>query len=58
MGWGESGLNCWSQGTRAHVIFVLRECIWNRPAVSLVLPAYDGTGSLSSPPRQVVYTPG
>ena len=42
-------------GGRAHVILVLRECIWNAPAVSLVLPAFDDTGSLGSPPRQVVY---
>ena len=40
------------QGVRAHV--VLRECIWNAPAVSPVLPAFDVTGSLGSPPRQVV----
>ena len=27
---------------RARVILVLRECFWNAPAVSLVLPAFDG----------------
>ena len=43
---------------RARVILVLRESIWNEPAVSLVLPTLDDTGSLSSPPRQVVYHPG
>ena len=43
------------QGSRACVI---RECIWNVPAVSLVLPAFDSTGSLGSIPRQVVYLPG
>ena len=43
------------QGARAHVIVVLRECIWNASAVLLVLPAFDDTGSLGSPPRQMVY---
>ena len=33
-------------------------CIWNAPAVSLVLPAFDDTRSLGSPPRQVVYPLG
>ena len=37
------------------VILVLRECIWNAPAVSLVFPAFDDIGSLGSPPRRVVY---
>ena len=46
------------QGACAVVILVLRECIWNEPAVSLVLPAFDVTGSLGSSPRQVVYPPG
>ena len=27
---------------------------WKRPAVLLVLPAFGGTGSLGSPPRQVL----
>ena len=40
----------------ACIILVLRECIWNAAAVSLVLPAFDDTGSLSSP-YQVVYPP-
>ena len=44
-------------GVRARVILVLRECIWNAPAVSLVFPAFDDTGSLDSSPRQVVYPP-
>ena len=39
------------QGARARVILVLRERIWNAPAVSLVLKAFDDTGSLGSPPR-------
>ena len=58
MGWGEPGFNCWSHGARARVIFVLRESIWNAPAVSLVLPAFDYSVSLGSPPRQVVYHSG
>ena len=41
----------------ARVILVLRECIWNTPAVSLFLPAFDDTGSLGSPPRQTAYPP-
>ena len=45
------------QGARARVILVLRECIWHAPAVSLVPPAFDNTGSLGSAPSQVVYTP-
>ena len=45
------------QGTRARVL-VLRECIWNAPLVSLALLAFDDTGSLGSPSRQVVYPPG
>ena len=37
MKWGESGFNYQGdQGVRAIVIFVLCECIWNSPAVSLV----------------------
>ena len=42
----------------SRVILVLLECILNAPAVSLVLPAFDDTGSLGFPPRQVVYPPG
>ena len=45
------------QGARAHVIHVLRECIWNAPAFSLVLPAFENTGSLGSPLRQRDYPP-
>ena len=41
----------------ALVILLLRECICNGPAVSLVLPLFDDTGSLGSPPHQVVYLP-
>ena len=44
------------QVARARVILVLRECIWNAPAFLLVLPAFEDTGSLGSPPRQVVYS--
>ena len=39
------------QGSRARVILVLRECIWNAPAVSLVFPTFDFTGSLYYPPH-------
>ena len=46
-----------SQGARACVILVLRECIIYTPAVSLVLPAFDDTGFLGFPSRQVVYPP-
>ena len=46
------------QEVRAVVILVLRECIWNVPVASLVLPAFDDTGFLGSPPCQVVYPPG
>ena len=45
-----------SKGARPHVILVLRECIWNVPAVSIVPSAFDDTSSLGSPPRQVFYT--
>ena len=43
-----------SQEVRARVVIVLRECIWNAPAVSLFLPAFDDTGSLGYPPGRVV----
>ena len=46
------------QGACARVILVLRESIWNAPALSLVIPALDDTVSLGPPPRQVVYPPG
>ena len=56
MGWEESGFNCWGdQGACPRVLHVLHEDIWNPPEVSLVLSAFDDTGSLGSPPRQVVY---
>ena len=42
------------QGACTCVILVLCECIWNVPAVSLVLPAFDNTGSLGSPPSDVL----
>ena len=45
------------QGTHARAILVLCECIRNAAAVSLVLTAFDDTGSLGSPPRPVVYPP-
>ena len=46
------------QGASARVILVLRECIWNATAVSLVLSAIGYTGCLGSPLCQVVYLPG
>ena len=39
----------------ARVILTLCECIWNVPVVLIVLPAFDDTSSLSSPPDQMVY---
>ena len=36
----------------------VRECIWNVPAISLVLLVSDHTGSLGFPPRRVVYPSG
>ena len=39
--------------TLKEYILVLRECIWNLPVVSLVLPDFDDSGSLGSPPHQV-----
>ena len=44
-------------GSSARIILVLRGCICNAPAVSLVLPAFDDTTSQSYPPRYVVYHP-
>ena len=38
MGWGKSGFN---QEVRARFILVLREYIWNTPAVSLALPSFQ-----------------
>ena len=51
-GGGSLGSIVGGSGARARVILVLRECIWNAPAMSLVLPAFDDTGSLGSPLRQ------
>ena len=45
------------QGARSRVILVFRECIWNAATVSLGLPDFDDTGSVSSLPRRVVYLP-
>ena len=42
------------QGTHARVILVLRECTWNASMVSLVLLAFDDTGSLGYPSRRMV----
>ena len=46
------------QGVRACDILLLREYIWNTPAVLLVLPAFDDASSLGSPQRRVVYPLG
>ena len=46
------------QGALARVILVLRECIWNMPAVTLDLSTFDDASSLGFIPRQVVYPPG
>ena len=43
---------------QASVVIFVREFIWNALAVSLVLPAFDDTGSLSAPPCWVTYLPG
>ena len=58
MGWGSLGQLMGVQGSRVCVILVLHEYILNAPAISLVLPTFDNTGSLGFPPRQVVYPPG
>ena len=42
-------------GVHARVILVSHDCVWYESAVSLVLPTFDDTGSLGSPPRRVVY---
>ena len=47
-----------SQGARARITLALRGCIWRTPAVSLVLPTFDATGSMGSPPSWVAYPPG
>ena len=43
------------EGAHARPILVLRECVWNVLAISLVLPAFDDIGCLGYPPRPVVY---
>ena len=54
----ESGLNCWGIHWPVLVILVLPECIWNVPAVKLILSTFEDTSSLGPPPHQVVYPPG
>ena len=59
--WGEVGVRVHmlgGKGVHAHVIFVLRKCVLYAPAVSFVLPALENTGSLGSPPHQVIYPSG
>ena len=34
-----------SQGARARLVLNLRECIWDAPAVSLVLPVFEDVSS-------------
>ena len=46
MGGGSLGSIVGGQGTRARVFLVLQKLIWNAAAASLVLPAFDDTGSL------------
>ena len=46
------------QGTRACVIFVLHEHNLNAPTPLLILPVFDDTSSLGSPPHQVICPPG
>ena len=36
---------------RLGVILVLCESIWNTPVILLLLPVFDDTGSLGSPPH-------
>ena len=55
-GWGVWVQMVGDLGTCARVILVCRECIWNAFVVLLVLPAFDDTGFLGSPSRQVVYS--
>ena len=44
--------NCWGVKWSALVLFLFYV---NLSGMSLVLPAFDDTGSLDSPPRQVIY---
>ena len=52
MGWAESGFNCWVSAI-VLALYDCIECIWNAPTVSLVLLAFDDTGSLGFPPLRV-----
>ena len=58
--WGGGSLGSFVGGQEASVCFilVLLEYIWNLSAVSLVLPAFDDTGSVGNPPCRVVYHHG
>ena len=51
-----NNINMYKSGGRARVILIICESNWNAPAFSLVLLAFDITGSLVSPPRQVVWS--
>ena len=46
------------RGQGARVVLVLCEYIWNAPAVLAVLPTFNDTGSLGSPPLRLVYLSG
>ena len=47
VGWGSLGSIVWGGGLAqwdcVHVILVIPECIWNAPAISVVLPAFGDT---------------
>ena len=45
------------QGSHTRVILILREYIWNGPAVSPFLPGFEDTASLGSLPCRMVYPP-
>ena len=45
------------QVVEVRVVVFSRGCVWSAPVVSLILPVFDDTGSLGSPPRRVDYLP-
>ena len=52
--WGESGFNCWGVRRPEIVLLLFYVNVSGMRPWSLVLPAFDGTGFLGSPPGQVV----
>ena len=58
MMWGSLSSNVGGQEARARVILVLRGCIWNTFAISIVLRIFYDNSSLGSTPRHLVYPPG